>query len=98
MKKLIKLVFLDISREVSIELDDSHSPNTVQSILENLPIEVTINRWGDELYTEKTKIAVEPENAKIKVNLFDVAYWPEGKALCLFFGPTPISRAGEILA
>jgi hypothetical protein len=98
MKKQIRVIFQDIDCEVSVELDDSHSPNTVRAILENLPIEVTINRWGDELYTENTKIAVEPENAKIKVNLFDVAYWPEGKALCLFFGPTPISKAGEILA
>ncbi|HPP30767.1 MAG TPA: cyclophilin-like family protein, partial [bacterium] len=22
----------------------------------------------------------------------DIAYWPEGRCLCLFFGPTPISR------
>ena len=98
MKRLIKGVFLDIGREISIELDDSRSPKTVQAILENLPIEVKINRWGDELYTEKTQIAEGPENAKIKVNLFDVAYWPEGNALCLFYGPTPISEEGKILA
>ena len=98
MKKQIRVIFHDIKKEISIELDDSHSPKTVETLLENLPIEVSIYRWGDELYTEKTKIAEEPENAKIKVNLCDVAYWPEGKALCLFFGPTPISKAGEILA
>ena len=98
MKKLIKLVFLDISREVSIELDDSHSPNTVKSILQNLPIEVNINRWGDELYTEKTHVVEKEENAKRQVKLFDVAYWPEGNALCLFYGPTPISEEGKILA
>ena len=28
----------------------------------------------------------------------DVAYWPEGNALCLFYGPTPISIDGQILA
>ena len=26
----------------------------------------------------------------------DVAYWPPGKALCLFFGPTPMSSGDEI--
>jgi len=97
MKKQIRVIFQDIKKEISVELDDSHSPKTVQKIIENLPIEVSIHRWGDELYTEKTKIEEETENAKIKVNLFDVAYWPEGKALCLFLGPTPISKAGEIL-
>jgi len=30
------------------------------------------------------------------VNLNDVAYWPSGKAICLFFGPTPIGKKGEI--
>lgn len=95
---MIKAIFTDINREVSIELDDSHSPKTVNAILENLPIEVNINRWGDELYTEKTQIVEKEEDAKREVNLFDVAYWPEGNALCLFYGPTPISREGKILA
>jgi hypothetical protein len=98
MKKMIKAIFMDINREVSIELDDSHSPKTVQAILESLPIEVNINRWGDELYTEKTEIVEKEEDAKREVNLFDVAYWPEGNALCLFYGPTPISTDGKILA
>jgi hypothetical protein len=98
MKRLIKGVFLDIGREISIELDDSRSPKTVQAILENLPIEVKINKWGDELYTEKTQIVEREEDGKRQVNLFDVAYWPEGDALCLFYGPTPISEEGKILA
>ena len=95
---MIKAIFTDINREVSIELDNSHSPKTVQAILESLPIEVNINRWGDELYTEKTQIVEKEEDAKREVNLFDVAYWPEGNALCLFYGPTPISTDGKILA
>jgi hypothetical protein len=98
MKRLIKVLFLDIGREISIELDDSHSPKTVQAILENLPIEVKINRWGDELYTDKTQVIEGEEDGKRQVNLFDVAYWPEGNALCLFYGPTPISEEGKILA
>ncbi len=98
MNKLIKVIFPAINKEVSIELDDSRSPKTVKAILGNLPIEVDINRWGDELYTEKTKVIEKEEDAKREVNLFDVAYWPEGNALCLFFGPTPITKEGKILA
>ena len=26
----------------------------------------------------------------------DLAFWPPGSALCLFFGPTPASRGDEI--
>jgi hypothetical protein len=98
MKKKIKVLFPDINREISIELDDSRSPKTVQAILENLPIQVGITRWGDELYTEETQIIAEEEEPKREVNFLDVAYWPEGNALCLFYGPTPISKDGQILA
>jgi len=31
------------------------------------------------------------ENSKDVVELGDVAYWIPGKAICLFFGKTPIS-------
>ena len=98
MKKKIKVLFPDIDREISIELDDSRSPKTVQAILENLPIQVNITRWGDELYSEKTQIMAEEEKAKREVNFLDVAYWPEGNALCLFYGPNPISKDEQILA
>ena len=28
----------------------------------------------------------------------DIAYWPPGHALCIFYGQTPASRDGEIRA
>lgn len=98
MKKQIKALFPDIDREISIVLDDSRSPKTFQAIIENLPVEINITKWGDELYTERTQISANEENAKREVDYLDVAYWPEGNALCLFYGPTPISRDGQILA
>jgi len=98
MKKQIKALFPDIDREISIELDDSRSPKTFQAIIENLPVEINITKWGDELYTERTQISENEENAKREVDYLDVAYWPEGNALCLFYGPTPISKDGQILA
>jgi hypothetical protein len=98
MKKQIKALFPDMDREISIELDDSRSPKTFQAIIENLPVEINITKWGDELYTERTQISANEENAKREVDYLDVAYWPEGNALCLFYGPTPISKDGQILA
>ena len=92
MKKIIELEFSEVSKKgVSIELDDSHSPKTVAAIADKLPIEVFINRWGDELYTDAIPVKVGEENAKAVVSRLDVAYWPEGSAICLFYGPTPIS-------
>jgi hypothetical protein len=97
MKKLIKVVFSEFNESVSVELDDSRSPKTVKAILENLPIETIVNKWGQELYTDGTSIVAQEENAKSEVGLLDVAFWPEGNALCLFYGPTPISKAGNIV-
>jgi hypothetical protein len=100
MKKIIDIVFPDLDdKNVRIELDDTLSPKTFKAILDNLPVEVSVNKWGEELYTDRTAITVEQEdNAKTEVNELDVAYWPQGNALCLFYGPTPISNNGKILA
>ncbi len=53
---------------------------------------MTVERWGDELYSEPTSVKVGEENAKAEVQLFDMAYWPKGSALCFFYGYTPISK------
>jgi hypothetical protein len=95
MKEKISIEFTDSGKTAYIELDDSQSPKTVKAILDNLPIEVKINRWGDELYTDKTSIVAEEENAQSVVKPLDVAYWPEGNALCLFYGSTPISKSPD---
>jgi len=83
-------------QNIELELDDSASPQTVNALLEHLPFTVGINLWDEEIYTDESPINVAAENAKPLVDLFDVAYWPNGKAICLFFGPTPIGKKGEI--
>jgi len=93
-KKRISIKF-ESNVTIYIELDSSLSPNTVKSTLDSLPLEVKINRWGDELYTDRTSIVAIDENPRSEVNLLDVAYWPEGNALCLFYGPTPISKSSD---
>jgi hypothetical protein len=96
MEKNIQIFFPEFNERVLIKIDDSRSPNTVKAILESLPIEVNINKWGKEMYTDKTSVIAQEENAKSEVNLLDVAFWPEGGALCLFYGPTPISKSDKI--
>jgi hypothetical protein len=95
MKEKISIKFTDSGKIAYIELDDSQSPKTVKAILDNLPIEVKINRWGDELYTDKTPIVADVDIAQSVVEPLDVAYWPEGNALCLFYGSTPISKSPD---
>lgn len=81
---------------IVLELDDSFSPNTVKALVNSLPFTVGINLWGEEIYTDESPIDVGEENAKTPVELFDVAFWPTGKAVCLFYGPTPIGNKNEI--
>jgi len=53
-------------------------------------------QMGKELYTDEIPVKVQEENGKSELNLLDVAFWPEGSALCLFHGPTPISKSDKI--
>ena len=90
-------VHVDVdSSKIILELDDSNSPKTVNEFVEKLPFTVDLNVWGDEIYSSKSPISQPEENAKSPVELNDVAYWPRGKAICLFYGPTPIGEPGEI--
>lgn len=81
---------------IILELDDHNSPKTVNDFIEKLPFTVDLNVWGDEIYTSESPIIQPEESAKSLVQLNDVAYWPTGKAICLFYGPTPIGKPGEI--
>lgn len=74
------------------ELNDT---NSAQSIWDNLPIVSRANRWGEEIYFS-IPVECPEENPREVVNLGDIAYWPPGKAFCIFFGPTPVSRGEEI--
>ena len=95
MKKKI-LASIAGLENIIIELDDTNSPKTCASLLQSLPFSVNAHVWGEEIYTDESPISQPEENAKGLVNLNDVAYWPSGKAICLFFGPTPIGKKGEI--
>ncbi|MCX8191217.1 MAG: cyclophilin-like fold protein, partial [Nitrososphaerales archaeon] len=89
----IELLF-DDGIKVDGELDESKNPITTRAIVNALPIESRANRWGDEIYFS-TPVNVGEENAQEEVRVGDIAYWPPGKALCIFFGPTPVSRGSE---
>ena len=96
MKHTVQIKILNM-KNIILELDDAYSPKTVNDFLKHLPFTVDLNVWGDEIYTSKSPISQPEENAKSHVELNDVAYWPTGKAICLFYGPTPIGDPGEII-
>jgi len=74
-----------------------NSTRTARSLLGILPIKATANTWGDEIYFD-VPLNMEIESGREVVDMGDVAYWPDGPSLCLFFGRTPASRGNEIRA
>lgn len=74
---------------VQAELNDT---NTAEKIFKALPIEGTVNLWGDEIYFD-IPLELDLENdARADVEVGELGYWPSGPAFCIFFGPTPVSR------
>lgn len=90
LDKKITITAEDI--KMSAELNDS---NTAKKIWKALPIEGSVDTWGDEIYFS-IPVKVGLENAKAVVSEGDLGYWPPGNAFCIFFGPTPASHGEEI--
>ncbi|MFJ4218845.1 cyclophilin-like family protein, partial [Streptomyces hydrogenans] len=60
-----------------------------------LPIVSTARTWGEEVYFD-TPVSVPREaGARQVVDPGTVAFWTDGDALALPYGPTPISRGEE---
>ena len=78
--------------QVLARLDDNA---TADKVWEALPISASASTWGDEIYF-RTPVQAEEEDAVETVEMGAVAYWPPGQAICLFFGPTPMSVGNEI--
>ncbi|MFB6284265.1 MAG: cyclophilin-like family protein [Halobacteria archaeon] len=64
--------------------------STRGKIDEALPFEGVATRWGDEFYFE-IPVDAPAEFAVRDVEVGDVAYWPRGNSLCVFWGETPAS-------
>lgn len=67
-----------------------NSSLTAKEIIKNLPVESVVSRWGDEIYFE-LGFKASSEGASMEVAAGDIAYWSQGKCLCVFFGPTMAS-------
>jgi hypothetical protein len=78
--------------ELKAELNDSPSSEKLKALL---PLEFSMSRWGDEFYGDcgiKTELS---QDARDVMEIGELAVWPTGRALCIFFGPTPASEEDE---
>ncbi len=79
-----------VAGDVSMPAELNEGP-TAQQIWEALPIESTVNTWGDEIYFEIPVVVGQEPDARAEVEVGELGYWPVGRAFCIFFGPTPVS-------
>jgi len=77
--------------QIKAKLLTDKNPETCKIIWENLPFELNLSRWGEELYGE-IPVSIEKENSQVVCEVGDIGYWPDGKGFCIFFGPTPASK------
>jgi len=75
------------------------APRTVDALTKKLPFEGRIALWKEEVYFE-IPVKMGDEKAKPEVEKGTIAYWPLGKALCVFYGESqpysPVNIVGEV--
>ncbi len=78
-------------RDILLKAELFDNLKTTKAVAESLPIKGIVKRWGDEIYFETPLTIDFEENSKEVVDVRDIAYWIPGRAICIFFGKTPIS-------
>jgi hypothetical protein len=84
------VVSLDFSSGVRVVCELVDEPE-LEKLLRGSPFETEAERWGDEVYF-KLPVKLELNGERTVMEVGEVAYWPNGNCLCIFFGPTPMSK------
>lgn len=76
-----------------VELYDTQA---VKSLRRHLPQTIRMHSWGNEYYGELSgRIDTTGDAMRDVFEVGEVALWPAGNALCIFFGQTPASIGDE---
>ncbi|WP_295558247.1 cyclophilin-like family protein [uncultured Hyphomicrobium sp.] len=69
---------------------------TADRIWAALPLHSTAETWGQAIHFETPIETGRDRSARLLGTLGDICFWTEDDRVLIAFGPTPISRPGEI--
>ncbi len=91
MDRKIRITAGDVQAEAGLW----ESP-TAGLLWDALPLTGRANLWGEEIYFEIPIDAPAEPGAREEMAVGEIAFWPPGKAFCIFFGPTPASPVNPL--
>jgi hypothetical protein len=80
---------------IAIRAELAETP-TADRIWAALPIYSTAETWGQSLHFETPVETGRDRSARTLASEGDICFWVEDDRILIAFGPTPISRPGEI--